>query len=658
MCGIVGFLSKNLGADSVENVLRMACAIAHRGPDDFGEWVDVEAGVAFGHRRLSILDLSPSGHQPMISSSGRYVIVFNGEIYNHLELRTRLNSHALAGNNLASSIAWRGHSDTETLLACFESWDIEFTVKQTVGMFAFAVWDKQNQTLTLGRDRFGEKPLYYGWQGSVFLFGSELKALKSHPAFLGEIDRGALALFVRHNYVPSPYSIYCGISKLVPGSLLTVSLQQNKEELKYYWQMQNIVASGLSDPFLGTIDQAVESLDKLITNAVSLQMAADVPLGAFLSGGVDSSTIVALMQAQSSRPISTFCIGFHDIDYNEAAQAKAVSQYLGTDHTELFITDDNLKSVIPLLPTLYDEPFSDCSQIPTFLVSQLARQRVTVALSGDAGDELFGGYSSYLYTQKVWSFMSHCPLPLRNLISEGLTAFSPGTWNSFYNLMFKFSSFLLPSQPYYSDIGDKIYKISSLLKKNTPEDVYLRMISHVDEHDNTVINNRILTTIHKQPDSWPHHADLIHMMMYFDLMCYLPSDILTKVDLAAMGVSLETRVPFLDHRLVEFVWRLPLPMKIRSGETKYLLRQVLYKYLPKELVERRKKGFGIPIGTWLRGSLREWAETLLTEDRLRREGYLNPVPIRERWKEHLSGKRNWQHYLWNILMFQAWKDSS
>lgn len=559
MCGFVGFLGSSSFYEQVGDeamLKRMADTIMYRGPDDAGYWFDGDNRIGLGHRRLSIVDLSPAGHQPMQSSSSRYVIAFNGEIYNHPSLR-----QALEINGQAPS--WRGHSDTETLLAGFDVWGIQGTVERAIGMFAFAVWDRQTYTLTLGRDRFGEKPLYYGWQGrgndAVFLFGSELKALRAHPAFESNINRGALSLYMRHNYIPAPYSIYEGVGKLSPGCLLTVSLQQREPKVWAYWSFAQVAESGAANVFVGSDDQAVDELEALLKDAVRQQMMADVPLGAFLSGGVDSSTVVALMQAQSSRPVKTFTIGFNEEGYNEAIHAKAVARHLGTEHTELYVTAERALSVISRLPTLYDEPFSDSSQIPTFLVSQLARQHVTVSLSGDAGDELFCGYNRY----------------------------EPPT----------------------------------LLTGNRPA------LSGLDD---------------------------VQRMMALDMMTYLPDDILTKVDRAAMGVSLETRVPFLDHRVVKFAWRVPQAMKLRDGVSKWILRQVLYRHVPKKLIERPKMGFGVPIDTWLRGPLKDWAEALLDEGRLRREGYFNPALVRAKWAEHLSGKRNWQYHLWDVLIFQTW----
>lgn len=644
MCGFVGTLcDRSGGIDDTESVQRMASAIAHRGPDDSGVWTDALAGIAFAHRRLSIIDLSPAGHQPMTSGGGRYVIAFNGEIYNHMGLRGAL---AKGG--------WRGHSDTETLLAGFDAWGIETTVKQCIGMFAFAVWDKQTRTLTLGRDRMGEKPLYYGWQGSgnerVFLFGSELKALKAHPAFSADIDRGALCLLLRYNYIPAPYSIYQGIAKLEPGCLLSVSLAQPEPCVWKYWDTVQVARAGVANPFSGTAEDAVDALEVLAKDAVRQQMMADVPLGAFLSGGIDSSTVVALMQAQSSRPVKTFTIGFNEKGYNEAAHAKAVAQHLGTEHTELYVTPAQAMEVIPRLPGLYCEPFADSSQIPTLLVSQLAKQHVTVSLSGDAGDELFCGYNRYQLTEKLWRKLTFMPAPLRALVAKGITALSPAAWNRLAGI--------IPGAGRYAALGDKLHKGAGVLASATVDELYLGMVSHLRNPADWVVGGQEPPTrlTGLRPESGGLNA--VERMMALDAISYLPDDILVKVDRAGMAVSLEGRVPFLDHRLVEFAWSLPLAYKLREGQTKWPLRQVLYRHVPRELIDRPKMGFGVPLHDWLRGPLRGWAEELLDEARLRQDGYFHPAPIRRLWAEHLSGKRNWMAQLWNVLMFQAWLEAS
>jgi asparagine synthase (glutamine-hydrolysing) len=637
MCGFSGFLSDNCVTASEWPMLlrRMGESISHRGPDDSGIWIDAEVGIGLVHRRLSVVDLSPAGHQPMQSNSERYVLVFNGEIYNHLDLRCKLEH-----------IAWRGHSDTETLLAGFDAWGIRGTIERTIGMFAIAVWDRQANILTLVRDRIGEKPLYYGWQGDTFLFGSELKALRVHPAFQAEVDRGALCLQLRHDCIPAPYSIYKGIAKLRPGHLLTVSLQQREPNMVTYWSGAQVAASGVANVFTGSAIQAVDELETLLKDAVRQQMMADVPLGAFLSGGVDSSTVVALMQAQSTRPVKTFTIGFEEEGYNEAVHAKAVAQHLGTEHTELYVTPEQAMAVIPRLPTLYDEPFSDVSQIPTFLVSQLARQHVTVSLSGDAGDELFCGYNRYQMTAELWHKLSMLPVPVRKLFAQGITRISPQLWNRL--------AAALPRFARSANIGDKLHKGANVLTSGSAGELYHRLVSSWDDPASVVINGVEPATLLTDDVPDLPGLDQIQHMMALDMLTYLPDDILVKVDRVAMGVSLESRVPLLDHRVVEFAWCLPQSMKLRDGQTKWALRQVLYRHVPKKLIERPKMGFSVPIDSWLRGPLRDWAESLLDEERLRREGYFHPAPIRQMWAEHLSGRRNFAFSLWNVLMFQAW----
>ncbi len=652
MCGLTGFLGDKFDASGGESVLRCMCnTIIRRGPDDAGYWSDSEQHIGLGHRRLSIVDLSPAGHQPMVSASGRYVIAFNGEIYNHLRLRGELEPPPSSPLfTKGGVIEWRGHSDTETLLAGIEAWGLEATLKKSIGMFALALWDKQTQTLTLARDRIGEKPLYYGWQGSgdarSFLFGSELKALKAHPVFNAEIDRGALCLLLRHNYIPAPYSIYQGIAKLEPRCLLSVSLAQPEPRIWKYWDAVEAARAGVAEPFSGTPGQAVDALEILVKDAVRQQMMADVPLGAFLSGGIDSSTVVALMQAQSSRPVKTFTIGFNEEGYNEAVHAKAVAAHLGTEHTELYVTPEQAMEVIPKLPNLYCEPFADSSQIPTFLVSQLAKQHVTVSLSGDAGDELFCGYNRYQLTASLWGKISTIPLPMRRLAAKGITAISPAVWDSLGRM--------IPGSARWSALGDKLHKGAGVLSSRSVDELYLGMVSLAQNPADCVIDGveppTHLTGLRPELGE----LNTVERMMALDTISYLPDDILVKVDRAGMGVSLEGRVPFLDHRIVEFAWSLPLEYKLREGQTKWPLRQVLYRHVPRELIDRPKMGFGVPLHDWLRGPLRDWAENLLGEERLQREGYFHPAPIRQIWAEHLSGRRNWMARLWCVLMFQAW----
>lgn len=625
----------------------MTDAIANRGPDSDGRWLDADAAIGLGHRRLAIVELSDAGAQPMASASGRYVLAYNGEIYNHMDVRAELGQQGRAPT-------WRGHSDTETLLAGFDAWGIRATVERSIGMFAFAVWDREARTLTLARDRLGEKPLYYGWQGkgrtAVFLFGSELKALRAHPAFGAQINRDALCLLMRHNNVGGQHSIYEGVHKLLPGSLLTVSQAAPEPVVQTYWSIAAVAQRGIAQQFEGSADEAVDALEALLKDAVRRQMMADVPLGAFLSGGVDSSTVVALMQTQASRPVKTFSIGFHEAGYNEAEHAKAVAQHLGTEHTEMYVTAAQALAVIPSLPRLYCEPFADSSQIPTFLVSQLARRHVTVSLSGDAGDELFCGYSRYSLTASLWHRLSAVPLPLRRLVARGLTSVSPDNLNRV--------AAHTPLARRWANVGDKLHKGAGVMTAGSAAELYRSMVSQWHRPEDVVLGGAEPSTALTDPGSALAGLSDIERMMALDLQDYLPDDILTKVDRAAMGVSLETRVPLLDHRVAEFAWQLPMQYKLRDenkgSTTKWALRQVLFRHVPKALIERPKMGFGVPIDSWLRGPLRPWAEDLLSEARLKREGYFNPAPIRQKLAEHMSGQRNWQHQLWCVLMFQAW----
>jgi len=651
MCGISGIFDSSRRTSKAELELaavRMADAIRHRGPDDSGVWTDPAEGIALSHRRLSIVDLSVEGHQPMYSADSRYVIVYNGEIYNYPDLRRELSD---LGHK------FRGHSDTEVMLAAIAAWGLEAALKRFTGMFAFALWDRQERALHLARDRMGEKPLYYGWVNHLFVFGSELKALRAHPQWRGEVNRNALALFFRHNYIPAPHSIYQGISKLTPGTLLSLPTGNAKPgglpAPVPFWSLKSIAEAGARHPFSGNEAEAAEQLDAVLRKSVARQMVADVPLGAFLSGGIDSSTIVALMQAQSSRPVKTFTIGFHEDAYNEANYAKAVAEHLGTDHTELYVTPKEAMSVIPRLPSMYDEPFADSSQIPTFLVSSLARRHVTVSLSGDAGDELFGGYPRYPLAQKIWSRVGWMPRVGRDAVSRILRSLKPETWERLVGWASKYST-----DPVWSErVGDRLHKLADILTVNSPEHIYRGLVSHWKQPEQIVIGAREPATAFNDESHWAGLADFFQRMMYLDALVYLPDDILVKVDRASMAVSLESRVPLLDHHVVEFAWQLPLAMKFKNGQGKWPLRQVLYKYVPQNLIERPKMGFGVPLDVWLRGPLREWAEQLLDPQRLRDEGFLEPSVVGVKWSEHLSGKRNWQFYLWDVLMFQAWLES-
>jgi asparagine synthase (glutamine-hydrolysing) len=642
MCGIAGLVSLEHDPAWQSSVRSMIATLSHRGPDDEGYWHDGDAGVTLGHRRLSIVDLSLEGHQPMASASGRFEMSFNGEIYNFGELRRELE---------ARGHGFRGNSDTEVMLAAFEEWGIRNSVERFVGMFAFAVLDRRERVLYLVRDRLGEKPLYYGWSGDAFLFASELKAMRAHPAWRGAINRNALALFMRYGYIAAPQSIYEGVSKLLPGAMLTLRLRSERESaltVTRYWSAQTVAEEGIAAPFTGDTREAADALEELLRNTIRGQMVADVPLGAFLSGGIDSSTIVALMQAMSRQPVKTFTIGFNEKGFNEAEHAKAVARHLGTEHTELYVTAQDAMAVIPQLASIYDEPFADPSQIPTYLVAQLARHHVTVSLSGDAGDELFGGYTRYQIGQGRWNSINRLPHGSRKTMARALRALSVGGWNG----LLKIASPFLSRQ--YQLTGDRMHKLASALDEATPEALYRHLVSIWKDTAALVPDSVEPPTAFTDAELVGRIEDFGERMMLVDQMSYLPDDILVKVDRASMWTTLESRAPFLDHRIVEFSWRLPMAMKHRHGQGKWLLRQVLYRYVPRELVERPKMGFGVPIGDWLRGPLREWAEALLDERRLRDEGLLNTVMIRQTWAEHLSGKRNWQYYLWNILMFESW----
>ena len=637
MCGIVGYWDKR-GADA-SIAGQMAMRIQHRGPDDAGVWLNEESDLALAHRRLSIIDLTPAGHQPMISPCGRFALVYNGEIYNHQDMRTELEEEG-------GHFDWCGHSDTETLLAALRHWGVEGALQRVNGMFAFALWDKTEHSLFLARDRMGEKPLYYGRNGSAFLFGSELKSLTAHPDWTGAVDRDALTLYLRHNYVPTPRSIYQGVSKLpsahyviVRDGGVAVSAPQ------CYWDLGGIAAEATAET-AGTTEELIDELDNLLLDAVGRRMTADVPLGAFLSGGYDSTTVAALMQAQSLQPVKTFTIGFNEKGYNEAVHAKAVAKQLGTDHTELYVTPDEAMAVIPRLPAIWDEPFSDSSQIPTLLVSELARRHVTVSLSGDGGDELFCGYNRYTQGYQAWRTVRWLPAPLRQMLGNVIEALPGASLDSLIRL--------LPKRLQVPQMADRLPKLADVVKESSGESYYQRLVSHWKDPAAVVLGGIEPRTLFDTPERMPRFSDLRERMMYLDSLTYLPDDILTKVDRASMAVSLEARVPLLDHRLVEFSWKVPVSLKYRDGKGKWLLREVLYRYVPRELMERPKMGFGVPIDHWLRGPLREWAEELLDERRLREEGFFDPTPIRKIWQEHVSGKRRWHYYLWDVLMFQAW----
>ncbi len=643
MCGFSGFYSlQKMPADTASVLSAMADAIVHRGPDDSGLWYEAGCPVGLAHRRLAIVDLSAAGHQPMSSVDGRYTIVFNGEIYNHLSLRAELEQSR-------GSIGWRGHSDTETLLMGFLYWGVRKTLEKAAGMFAFALWDKKLRQLSLARDRLGEKPLYYGWQGEDFLFGSELTALKQHPSFNGRINKGAISLLLRHNYIPGPHSIYEGIQKLPPGTLLTLAVGETDATLSSYWSITDRVLAAKEHPFVGSAEQAVDELQALASAAVGRQMMADVPLGAFLSGGVDSSLVVALMQAQSAAAVKTFSVGFHEDGYNEAEHAAAVAGHLGTDHHELYVGHSDLLNAVPGLAGIYDEPFADQSQIPTFLLAKMTREQVTVSLSGDGGDELFAGYTRYTMAEHLWSKMAYLPQPLRQLMTATISTLSVDSWDRMASL--------LPERYRIANFGDRLHKGAAMLPAASAMEFY-RMLVSLHQHPSSLL------LASEEPESDlsvlvqnPPQLNFTESMMLADSISYLPDDILVKVDRAAMANSLETRVPFLDYHFLEFAWRLPLEIKRRDNQPKWPLRQLLYRYVPRELIERPKMGFGVPMVDWLRGPLRDWAEALLDEQLLREQGYFNVTTVRKLWQEHSSAQRNWAFILWSILSFQAWLES-
>jgi asparagine synthase (glutamine-hydrolysing) len=653
MCGLVGLWStSSTSMDSQEKTVQiMTQMLTHRGPDDFGSWSDLSNGLYLGHRRLSIRDLSPSGHQPMVSSSGRFVIVFNGEIYNHQELRRQLES-------TRNAPIWRGQSDTETLLALLENWGLDKSLSSFVGMFAFALWDKKDNSLVLVRDRLGEKPLYYGWSDGVFIFGSELKSLRAIPGFKNPVCSQALAQYVQCMCVPAPFSIYQGVFKLEPGCWLRVTGQPpaippsepilpghsyDTVKLERWWTFPWLVSRSTGSMLKSDSDK-VDELEAHLIESVRLHSLADVPVGAFLSGGIDSSIIVALMQRQAVRPVKTFTIGFDENGFDESPHASAMARYLGTDHHEMRVSAQMAREVIPSLPWMYDEPFADSSQIPTYIVCKLARQHVTVVLSGDGGDELFGGYYRYIWGPKLWGRLAWLPFPLRWMLAKAIGAIPISGLN------------VLSSPAGVSRLGDKMHRFATRLGSvKSLDDICHSMVTECNDQEKLVkgvANSSLLTRIRNE--TLLTGLDPVERMMIWDTITYLPNDILCKLDRASMACGLEARAPFLDYRIVELAWRLPMNMKIRGETSKWGLRQVLYKYIPKEFIDRPKMGFAVPIGQWLRGPLRDWAEELLDEARLNRDGYFYAKPIRQAWLEHLTGRRDNSSKIWTILMFQAW----
>lgn len=642
MCGLVGIFSVHgLEDDTRKHLATMAATIDYRGPDDDGIWFDGTAGIGLGSRRLAILDVSPQGHMPMISAGGRYVIAYNGEIYNYLELRTELESYGLH---------FRGHSDTEVLLEAINQWGLIAALEKSIGMFAFSLWDRSTRTLSLVRDRMGEKPLYWAQFGSLILFGSELKALQAHPAWRGEIDRGSLALLLRYGYITAPHSIFREARKIPPGTILSFSSITPEPHLIQYWNIQEVASHGMNKPLYKNQKDWVDTLEVELRRTLKREMIADVPIGAFLSGGVDSSTVVALMQQESTKSVRTFSIGFHEQAFNEAQYAKAVAAYLGTEHTEFYVSSDEAMSIIPRLAYTYDEPFADSSQIPTYLVSALARQQVKVVLSGDGGDELFGGYTRYHWTINNWRYFRRIPWQIRRIIACTITA-AP---NHSFNYAAKCIKPLLPERFHAPQLEPKIRDIAEFLTALTLEELYLRQMSYWQTPAEVIIGAEEPPTVVSNTSLWPHIGDPVACMMLVDQQSYLPDDILVKSDRASMSNSLELRVPFLDHKLIELSWCIPMNQKVANGIGKLILKRLLARYIPPELTERPKMGFGIPLNVWLRGPLRAWADTLLAPDLLSDDGFFKPKSVRYMWDKHISGTRDYAYALWNVLMFQAW----
>jgi asparagine synthase (glutamine-hydrolysing) len=635
MCGIAGFLEleRRPGTQELEAIAgAMAAKLAHRGPDARGVFVDADAGIGFGHTRLSIIDLSPAGAQPMASACGRYVITYNGESYSSAELRPELE---------ALGHRFRGHSDTEVIIEAIAEWGVRETVERLIGMFVFAVWDRKDRRLSLVRDRLGIKPLYWGRQNGRVVFASELKAFEGLPGWRPELNCDALVSYLRLAYVPSPHSIYRGIEKLTPGHGATIEAD-GRSEAWAYWSLDDVAQRGKNTPLDVSDEEAANALEALLGDAVKRRLVSDVPLGAFLSGGIDSSTVAAMMRTKSNAAVRTYSIGFNEKGYDEAPHAKSVARHLGTEHTELYVSPREAQDVIPELPAIYDEPFADSSQVPTYLLSKLTRQHVTVALSGDGGDELFAGYTRHRFAHAL----ARLPEGLGRGLACGLSLAGPSLWDRLFSV--------LPARRRPSLAGDKMLKAASMLREGG-KGAYRSLVSAWDRPERIVSQGRESQGPIFDPSVPKALPDALDRMQYLDTVTYLPDDILTKVDRASMAVALEVRVPILDHRVVEFSWRLPQRFKLRRGKGKWLLRQVLYRHVPKQLVERPKSGFAIPIASWLRGPLRPWAGELLSEKRLAAGGLLDPAPIVARWREHLDGRRNCHASLWTVLMFQAWR---
>jgi asparagine synthase (glutamine-hydrolysing) len=647
VCGIAGILdpTASTSVDQLQTLAStMASSLEHRGPNDGGVWIDPDAGVAFGHRRLAVIDLSIGGAQPMVSPGGRWVLVYNGEIYNYRELRGRLEG---------AGMFFRSSSDTEVLVAAVERWGIERALNACEGMFAAALWDRSDRRLHLLRDRFGEKPLYYGWVGKLFAFGSELKALCALPGFSRELNRGAVASFLRHNCVPAPETIWRGVRKLLPGHLVTLQMPTKGElpDQVCYWSAADAVTQARQNQLTGSDSELTDELEDVLSDAVAARMVADVPVGAFLSGGIDSSTIVALMQRHASGPVRTFTVGFSDRSFDESREAAAVAAHLGTDHTAVHVGDAEAMEVIPHLPDIWDEPFADVSQIPTYLVSRVARQAVTVSLSGDGGDELFAGYNRHAWLDRVWGRASAMPAGARRTAGSALGNIPPAVVERVGGALR-----ILPAGWQVRNPSTKVAKLSRILTASDPEDAYRALTTHWDDAMSLVLGNDGREGADRGSRSPVTDGGITEQMLWSDLVGYLPDDILAKLDRAAMAVSLETRVPFLDRRVLDLAWRLPLEAQLRGGQTKWVLRQVLERHVPKELVDRPKMGFGLPIGSWLRGALAPWAENLLDERRLREQGLLDPGPIREAWELHRTGRRDLGYELWDVLVLQSWMD--